>query len=292
MTRLEEPMMPGHDAPVTTPPRRHAAQLTDAVLESMRANLEQLKFSTLAPSRYIVYLHPTEHQRLEGILPLIRQQTVRALAEELESLNRPGRWTRLVPRPLARPAVAVERASDWHVEFVADANGELQEGDILVESQLLLPAHPELGIGEHTRKVTTRVTANSTATGTARRTEPVRALARLTWEDSEGQHAYEMVKPVITIGRGRHGEPADVRIASSADVSRLHARVRYVSATGQFFITDLSAFGTSVNRQPVPRGYDDAEGTRSDNGQESALPHQARIGLADTVYLSFDILGR
>jgi hypothetical protein len=283
--------MPGHDAQATAPPRRHAAQLTDAVIDSMRANLERLKFSTLAPSRYVVYLHPSEHQRLEGILPLIRQQTVRALAEELESLNRPARWTRLVPRPLARQTVAVERASDWHVDFVPDANGELQEGDILVESQLLLPANPELGIGEHTRKVTTRVTANH-GTGTARRPDPVRALARLAWEDSEGHHVYEMVKPVISIGRGRNGEPADVRIVSSADVSRLHARIRYVSATGQFFITDLSAFGTSVNQQPVPRGYDGTEGDRRDNGQESALPHQARIGLADMVYLTFDILGR
>ena len=281
--------MPGHDAAAAAAPRRHAAQLTDAVLDSMRANLERLKFSTIAPSRYIVYLHPTEHQRLEGILPLIRQQTIRALAEELDSLNRPARWTRLVPRPLARQAVAVERASDWHVEFLPDANGELQEGDILVESQLLLPANPELGIGEHTRKVTTRVTATNGA-GTSRRTEPVRALARLTWEDSDGQHVYEMVNPVITIGRGRNGEPADVRIVSSADVSRTHARIRYVSATRQFFITDLSAFGTSVDRQPVPRGYDDADGNRAENGRESALPQHARIGLADTVYVTFDVL--
>src|SRR5688500_1426478 len=106
----------------TAPPRRHAAQLTDAVLDSMRANLGRLKFSTLAPSRYVVYLHPSEHQRLEGILPLVRQQTVRALAEQLECLNRPARWTTLLPRPLARRAVAVERASEWHVEFIPDAN--------------------------------------------------------------------------------------------------------------------------------------------------------------------------
>lgn len=282
--------MPGHDAPVTAPPRRHAAQLTDAVLASMRANLERLTFSTLAPSRYVVYLHPAEHRRLEGILPLIRQQTVRALAEELESLNRPARWTRLVPKPLVRPTVAVERASDWHVEFVPDANGELQEGDILVESQLRLPASPELGLGEHTRKVTTRVTALNGGTAPARHTEPVRALARFTWDDSEGHHVYEMVKPVITIGRGRNGEPADVPIVSSADVSRTHARVRYESAAGQFFITDLSAFGTSVNRQTVPRGYDGADSDRRDNGKESVLPHHGRIGLAETVFLTFDII--
>ena len=43
----------------------------------MRRNLEPLKYSTLAPSRYLVYLHPAEFARLEGILPDLQEQTVR-----------------------------------------------------------------------------------------------------------------------------------------------------------------------------------------------------------------------
>jgi hypothetical protein len=77
------PGIPRSDAP-----RRPARDLIDAVLENMRKNLEPLKYSTLAPSRYVVYLHPDEYARLEGIVPILQEQTIRALTEELAALNR------------------------------------------------------------------------------------------------------------------------------------------------------------------------------------------------------------
>ena len=43
----------------------------------MRKNLEPLKYSTLAASRYTVYLHPSEYTRLEGIVPAL--ETAHAL---------------------------------------------------------------------------------------------------------------------------------------------------------------------------------------------------------------------
>src|SRR5688500_20147290 len=96
------PVMTGMSAPrkdaVGTPPRRPARDVIDAVVENMRQNLEQLKYSTLAPSRYTVYLHPNEYARLEGIIPVLREQTVQALSEELERLN-------------GRPSLKIGRAS-------------------------------------------------------------------------------------------------------------------------------------------------------------------------------------
>src|SRR5262249_53158343 len=81
--------------------------LIDAVVENMRQNLEILKYSTLAPSRYTVYLHPAEHARLEGIVPILQEQTIRALTEELARLNRSSsvrRWAdRLARRSRAAP---------------------------------------------------------------------------------------------------------------------------------------------------------------------------------------------
>src|SRR6476660_450152 len=74
--------------PATHTSRRPARDLIDAVVHNMQKNLEQLKYSTLAPSRYIVYLHPSEYARLEGIIPILQEQTVRALADELLRLNR------------------------------------------------------------------------------------------------------------------------------------------------------------------------------------------------------------
>ena len=45
-----------------------------------------------------------------------------------------------------------------------------------------------------------------------------------------------------------------------------------------------------LNGRHVPRGYDEVDGTKRENGIETPLPDQARIGLADTVYLQFDLV--
>src|SRR5687768_4748671 len=151
-------------------PRRAARDLIDAVVANMVENLEELKYSTLAPSRFVVYLHPAEHARLEGVLPVIEQQTVRALDEALDALNHGSIVRRLSDGLLLNSSAgrslhkllgqggqpAVQRAGEWHVEFLPDPGGELQsEGDILVSSDLALPAQPELGVGERTRRFTT-----------------------------------------------------------------------------------------------------------------------------------------
>ena len=73
--------------PTAAPSRRQARDITEAVVANMRKNLERLRYSTLAPSRYTVYLHPREYERLEGIVPILQEHTVRALTEELERLN-------------------------------------------------------------------------------------------------------------------------------------------------------------------------------------------------------------
>ena len=135
---------------------RPAADLIEGVLENMRRYLEPLKYSVLAPSRYIVYLHPDEIARLEGIMPLLRQQTERALSEEVTRLNRGSTMMRYIDRILGRQRPPVENAEgEWHVEFLADPDGEVAPGDILVDSELLLPARPELGVGQRTRRIIT-----------------------------------------------------------------------------------------------------------------------------------------
>ena len=76
-------------------------------------------------------------------------------------------------------------------------------------------------------------------------------------------------------------------IASSADVSREHARIRHDAASGRFFLIDLSSLGTTLNGRQVPRGYDEVDGGKRENGAETAVPDEARIGLAETVFLDF-----
>ena len=77
----------------TSSDRRSSGDLIDAIVENMRQNLEELKYATLAPSRYIVSLSAAEFARLEGIIPRLQAEAIRALDEELARLNRPS-WLR------------------------------------------------------------------------------------------------------------------------------------------------------------------------------------------------------
>jgi hypothetical protein len=290
-------MVPNQTDQPTVNPRRPARDLIVEVLKNMRRNLEPLRYSTLAPSRYLVYLHPAEYARLESIIPLLQEQTVRALSEELTRLNKRTTVQRYTERFLGNATPPVESAAgEWHVEFLPDPDGEVEEGAMLIDSQLQLPPNLELGGGEKTRRITTHHVGTNVTTR-ARIVEapavsitPVFALARLTYEDEAGRHAFDIVKDSITIGRGGTTYPVDVKIVSSADVSREHARIRRDTQTGRVYLIDLSSLGTTLNGRHVPRGYDEVDGTKRENGAETPLPDQGRIGLADTVALQFDVV--
>jgi pSer/pThr/pTyr-binding forkhead associated (FHA) protein len=99
-----------------------------------------------------------------------------------------------------------------------------------------------------------------------------------------------MSKDLVTIGRGGIAYPVDVRIVSSPDVSREHARLRRDPQTGRFFLIDVSTLGTTLNGRHVPKGYDEIDGAKRENGAETALPDAATIGLADTVVLEFRVI--
>jgi hypothetical protein len=289
-------MAPHTDAPSdASAPRRSARDIVDAVLENMRQNLEPLKYSTLAPSRYLVYLHPAEFRRLEGILPRVRLETVRALTAELDAINRRAKRFGRVRAILGQHDAPVELAeNDWQIEFLPDPDGELAEGDILVDSELVLPPQPELGSGERTRRITTGVVGKrpTRQEETLRSTAPGAVYARISYADEDGTHAFEMAKDSIAIGRGGVAYRVDLRVRSAVDVSREHARIRRDAATGRFFLIDLSTLGTTVNGERVPRGYDEDGGSKRENGVEAPLADGARIGLADMVYLDFRIAPR
>jgi FHA domain-containing protein len=290
-------------------PRRFARDLIVAVLENMRRYQEPLMYSVIAPSRYLIYLHPSEFARLEGILPLLREQTIRGLTDEVDKLNRRSTMQRYAERLLGRTPLPIESATgDWHVEFLEDPDGEVAEGAFVIDSELRAPEGPELGAGSRTRRITTvhlgapavsapravrggvdGVTTRERAVARAATPAP-RVLARVTYDDESGHHEYDITKDSVTIGRGGASFLVDIAIASSSDVSREHARIRRDAQTGRFFLIDLSLLGTTLNGRHVPRGYDEVDGTKRENGVETPLPDQARIGLAETVYLDFRVV--
>lgn len=279
-----------------TPRRRSAADLIAAVVENMRENREALRYSVVVPSRYCVVVSPAEYARLEGLIPRLRSETARALGEELDRINRPSWLERRVGgwRRKARPAL--ENAdSQWFVEFVPDVNGDLEnDGDVLVHSELRLPGDPDLGGGERTRRI---VSVHSGSTRAVREQTTVTPApsqtvhATLTYADQSGAHRYEVVRDSTTIGRGGVVYPVDVRLSASEDVSREHARIRRDPDTGRLFLIDLSTLGTTINGRHLPRGFDDVEGSKRENGAESELPLRARISLADVVFIDFERMG-
>jgi hypothetical protein len=274
--------------------KRHASDIIDAVVDNMRENVEPLKYTVLAPSRYIVYIHPSEYARLEGIIPEIRKETVQALNEALARMNASSRLAKIARR-LSQGSTAPARAAapTWEVDILPDAEGELEEGSILIDSMLVLPARPELGVGERTRVIRTRRRDGHTTVETpseeaaAAVSAPSTVYARITYTDGSRSVTFEMTKNSVTIGRGGRMFPVDLKIQSTEDVSREHARIRRDAATGEFFIVDLSKLGTTVDGNPVPKGYDLDGETKRENGRETALPPHSVIGLADAVMLTF-----
>lgn len=282
-------------------PRRPARDLIDAIVENMRANLEELRYSVVAPSRYTVYLSQAEFDRLQGLVPRLRAEAVRALDEELARLNRRSRPRQALDRVFGRPRRLEHAESGWHVEFLPDLDDELEDDqDILVASELVLSHGPEVGAGERTRRVTTMRGSTSGPPRAeivptrnappAEATAATAALASLVYDDARGAHRYEVSRDSTTIGRGGLRFPVDVRVASSDEVSREHARIRRDAATGSFYLIDLSTHGTTLDGAPVPRGFDDRDGGKRENGVEAPLPDRARIGLAGAVFLQFEKL--
>jgi hypothetical protein len=286
-------MAPAQLNPAPRASRRPARDLIEAVVDNMRKNLEPLKYSTLTPTRFTVYVHPTEYTRVEGIIPILEVQTVRALADELHRLNRRSPITQWFRRLTRDHEPQVDNAgAEWQVEFRADPDGDMNEGDLLIDSELVLPARPDLGVGERTRRITTMHTSHRTTTRehTVNRAPQATAspvFARVIYDDTSGQHSRDVVKDSVTIGRGGIAYPVDIRVVSSVDVSREHARIRRDRETGRFYLIDLSSFGTTLNGRHVPPGYEEREGAKRENGVETPLPDMARIGLADIVFLDF-----
>jgi hypothetical protein len=277
-------------------PRLPARDIVQAVLRNMRENLEELPYSRLAPSRYVVYLHPNEFARFEGIVSILEEQTCRALSDELEKLGRRSLWRRSADRVTRTSARELEKAGGgWHVTFLPDPDEELEEGGVLVYSELKLPAKPEPGSGERTRRVTTVHTSQGTTVREQNVNAPRasgqatanRIVARIEYRDDAGPHSYDVVTDSVMIGRGGIAYPVDIRIASSPDVSREHARIHRDANSGIFYLIDLSSFGTTLNSRHIPIGYERLNGVKRENGAETALPDIARIGLADIVFLEF-----
>ena len=116
-----------------------------------------------------------------------------------------------------------------------------------------------------------------------------RDRARLTYQDDNGAHEFVMRKDAIAIGRGGSAVWVDVQVSTTPRVSREHIRIR-VDGDGQFFVQDVSLWGTTVDDMPIPPAIKGAEGV-AQPGPEHPLGARARIGLAGVISIDFEALG-
>ncbi len=192
--------------------------------------------------------------------------------------------------PLAAAPSFVSAEGRWFVRFQEDPNGALQPGDIQVVSEFAQQAAAGYGSGTPTHRIsTTRRLGRSTT-----QREPAgaaTAYARIAYKDDSGAREFWVVKDEIVIGRDAPDVWVDLRLETSLDVSREHARLRRVADGGGFRIKDLSKLGTTVNGKALPASLEGSGDSERDLDRWTDLPDRARIGLAGIVFLDFERTG-
>src|SRR5580765_3175157 len=141
-----------------TPRPPSGQDIWQAIKGELTINLYPLPFSTLAPTRYHVYLNPEDYETIEGIVPRLVAEIASALTKEVERINRDtlrrgGRlWGLLRQGELATP---VEVPATWDINIQPDHDGELARGSLGIESKLMMPPPVQYGGTPTTRIVKT-----------------------------------------------------------------------------------------------------------------------------------------
>ncbi|SPE36538.1 Forkhead-associated protein [Candidatus Sulfopaludibacter sp. SbA3] len=281
------------DRPAATHPAT-AREIILEIVRNMREGLEPMHYSTLAPAIYHVYLHPDDMERLRGIVPRIIEEARRALDEELERLNKASLGERLKIARRAEPKISLPDGG-WQVRILENTDDDVEGGDIVIYSELALPAKAELGAGSMTKRIATRRLAGVETTAPVKyekapTPEPQNdgtTLAVIEYEDNGGRKVFRMTRDQIVVGRGGRDYWTDLKLDTLPDVSREHFRLRRDAESGQFFLKDLSRLGTTINGDKAPCSIDFSGAEKRDLNVEAPVPSPARIGLADVLYLEF-----
>lgn len=270
-----------------------ARDIIQELVRNMREGLEPLEYSTLAPAIYHVYLHADDLDRLHGLVPRIIDEARRALDSELAVLNRAPLSAKLKIARHTAPKVEAP-AGGWTIELLENTDEETQPGDIVIYSELALPAKPDYGTGSMTKRIATSRMGGEQRSSQKYDEKPsgkAETYATLAYEDNKGRQVYRMTKNQIVIGRGGRDYWTDLTLETLPDVSREHIRLRRDPATGKFFVKDLSRLGTTIDGRKIPSSVEYAGEEKKDKNLEVDLPARARIGLADVMFLDFQAGG-
>jgi len=272
-------------------PRVTGEEILSEIVRNMEAGLFRIRYTTLVPAVFRVYLHPDDYEPIRGAVPFLAAEIKRVLAERLTGWNaRPGLLQRLAGGAGPRTEYKI-LAEDWTVEFYPETEGQLARGDIEIYSELGAPPKPEYGAGSMTRRITRRDAEGRTTSREEHIPAAGPAFARIRYQDGAGTHEYAVTTNQVVVGRGGKAYWVDLRLDAPPDVSREHCRIRRDPASGRFYLKDVSQFGTTVNGQPVPSSIETVDGKPQDKNVEFPLPDRARIGLANMLFLDFECQG-
>lgn len=245
------------------------------LLRNMELGRFEMTYSILLPCIFTVYLNPEDHATLKPVFGLIVEDARRSLRARVVQLNsNPSRFGIRLRGAAAKENKIAGR--DWMIEFFPDS--EVPAGDVEIHSEL--NETPEPGYrGTKTTLLEREPSASSQQT-TSRRPAADRpadsVYAELRYEDESGPQVYLIAQNLTRVGRGGEEQAMDLALYASDEVSREHLQIRRDSATGAFFIKDISTNGTSVN------------GRRLRKGVEEALPAKASIGVGDVLTVVFE----
>lgn len=273
-----------------------ARDIIREILRNMREGLEPLHYSTLPPAIYHVYLHPGDMERLRGIISRIIVEARRALDAEMEALNKASVAERLKIAKRDAPKVSPPEGG-WQIRILENTDDDVEPGDIVIHSELAMPAKDEFGTGSMTKRIATRRLAGTESASQSYEPAASTSLdagqpeagvyAVIEYQDTAGHKTFRMTKDQIVAGRGGRDYWTDLKLETFPDVSREHFRLRRDPASGQFFLKDLSRLGTTINGEKVPSSIDFVNGEKRDKEIETPVPAKARIGLADVLFLDF-----
>ncbi|MEM1126655.1 MAG: FHA domain-containing protein [Bacteroidota bacterium] len=296
--------------------RPTARDILEALVQALHGAQEPFDDDlVLVPAFYEVRLHPDVYLELKALMPRIQAQAQKRLDAELARLSvKRGLLSRLADpvlrwfsadrylRGRSRAGLTYERSgAAWQIEFGVTDRPEADLGFLAIETDFGMRAaaeyrgQPTINIRRTTRRLPTGgFETVLSAARPGRSTQEIRTpgaravLARLRYEDRQGEHVYYMQKAEIVIGRQDEGGTAlDIALDTLADVSREHLRIRHEeAATGSgFWAQDVSQFGVTVNGAPLTSG---TAAVATEVWQP--LPAQAEIGLAGVVFIDFEAL--
>ena len=281
----------------------------DDIISELIRNVDsgafKVRFTTLVPCVFNVYLHAEDYDQVAPITDFIRTEAISALNEHLASLNKPSsgpsitRWLGVGKEQ--RPMEYKILEKNWAIEFHRDDEERLRPGDIEIFSELGSTQRDDLGAGAKTTFITRRAAeepreappAVATSAGppdyNPQATTDRMVRGHLRYHDASGDKSFAITRDQTVIGRGGKAFWVDLKIDGPADVSREHCRIRRDGASGTFFINDLSQYGTMVNGAAIPSSLErTATGEKIDRNVESPLPERATISLAGVFTLEFE----